>query len=157
MNPYEEDGFEREKCTKCGWVHYHNSRPTVSAVIAKNGKVLLCQRAAGPFKGKWDLPGGFIEERESPEEGLRREMKEELGIDLKDVRLLAVTGPAHYPFGGQDNYNTDIYYVVDLVGDPKAVDKSDVVAIDWFDPDHLPDMAFDTNVKAIEVWRKNID
>ena len=153
MLPFMEDGFPREKCGKCGWVHYHNPQPTVSAIISRNGKILLCQRAAGPFKGKWGLPGGFLEEGESAEGGLRREMKEELEIEVKNIRLLTVEGPAYYPFGGQDNYNIDICYLVVPVGEPEAVDKSDVAEIDWFDPDKLPDMAFESNVMAIKAWR----
>lgn len=170
MNPYEDDGFEREKCSKCGWVHYHNSRPTASAIIVQDGKVLLYKRAKDPFKGKWDLPGGYLEEKESPEEALRREMKEELGVEIEIKNFIGVIGPCYYPFGGQEQWNTDIYYEVTTIdppasaspqamraGEPRAMDGSDVEAIDWFNPDRLPDMAFDTNVKAIEVWKKNRD
>lgn len=153
MNPYEEDGFMRERCSNCGWVHYHNSRPTASAIIAKDRKVLLCKRASDPFKDKWDLPGGYLEEQESPEDGLRREMKEELGIEIETMTLIGVFGPAYYPFGGQEQWNTDIYYEVTTSDVPRATSHSDVEAVAWFDPDHLPDMAFDTNVRAIENWK----
>lgn len=152
MNPYQEDGFQREKCSKCGWVHYHNSRPTASAIIVRDNKVLLCKRAKDPFKGKWDLPGGYLEEEESPEEALKREMKEELGVEIEIKNFIGVIGPCYYPFGGQDQWNTDIYYEVTTRDMPRASCHSDVVAIAWFDPDHLPDMAFDTNVRAIEEW-----
>lgn len=155
MEPFIEDKFPREKCGRCGWVHYHNPRPTVSAIISRDEKILLSQRAAGPFAGKWDLPGGFVEERESADEGIRREMKEELGIDLNHVRLLGVEGPAYYPFGGQENYNLDIYYEITTTDEPRVVSNSDVNKIDWFDPDKLPDMAFETNVAAIKKWQKD--
>ena len=72
---------------------------------------------------------------------------------MSSVRLLGVEGPVYYPFGGQDNYNIDIYYVAESVGEPKPVDSSDVAGIDWFDPDKLPPMAFESNVKAIKAWR----
>jgi ADP-ribose pyrophosphatase YjhB (NUDIX family) len=153
MTPYEDDGFAREKCSQCGWVHYHNSRTTVSAIIAKDGKVLLCKRASDPFKSKWDLPGGYLEEQESPEDGLRREMKEELGIELLSIKLSSVIGPCYYPFDGQDQWNTDIYYEITTSDVPRAMSHSDVESVAWFDPDHLPDMAFDMNVKAIEKWK----
>lgn len=154
MESFEEDGFEREKCVGCGWLNYHNPRPTVSAIIYRNGKILLCHRAASPFKGKWDLPGGFLEEGESAMEGMRREMKEELGIELKDIRLLTVEGPAYYPFGGQDNYNIDVYYEVTTRDEPRVASNNEMTEIGWFDPNNLPPMAFETNVKAIEVWGK---
>lgn len=154
MESFQEDGFAREKCTQCGWVHYHNPRPTVSAIIIRDGKILLCHRAADPFKGKWDLPGGFMEERETPEDGLRREMKEELGIGIHIKKLVGVFGPVYYPFGGQDVYNTDIYYEIDPIGNIKAVNGSDVFETDWFSPNQLPDMAFPSHVQAIKTWRE---
>lgn len=154
MAPYQEDGFPREKCGGCGWVHYHNPRPTVSAIIVRGGKILLCHRSADPFKGRWDLPGGFLEEQESAEDGMKREMREELGIEIEIVRLTGIFGPTHYPFGGQDAYNTDIYYEVKVPdSEINAVKGSDVTEIGWFDPDNLPDMAFPSNVAAIENWK----
>lgn len=155
MVPFSEDGFPRERCLGCGWVHYHNPRATASAIIPRNGKILLCQRAAGPFKGQWDLPGGFLEEKESAEDGLRREMQEELGISTEIVRFVGVFAPVHYPFGGQDHYNVDLYWEVKISsGEPQAVRESDVAKIDWFDPENLPPMAFPSNVAGIRVWKK---
>lgn len=154
MQPFEEDGFPRERCPKCGWIHYHNSRATASAVIVRDQKILLTQRAADPFRGKWDLPGGFLEERESPEEGLRREMREELGIEITVVRLIGVFGPTLYPFGGQEVYNTDIYFETSITaGEPAAGEGSDVANIGWFDPNQLPDIAFPSNAAAIGAWK----
>ena len=96
-----------------------------------------------------------MEEQETAENGLRREMREELGIEIEIVRLTGIFGPTHYPFGGQDVYNTDIYYEVKVPdGEIKAVKGSDVVEVGWFDPDNLPDMAFPSNVAAIESWKK---
>lgn len=155
MEPFTEDGFEREKCGKCGWVNYHNPRPTVSAIISRDEEILLCRRAAGPFAGKWDLPGGFLEEGESAEEGIRREMREELRIEIEIEKLIGVSGPTFYPFDGQELYNVDIYFEVEIIsGEPAAMTGSDVMEIGWFDPNNLPPMAFETNVKAIEVWKK---
>jgi len=154
MEQFTEDGFPREKCGKCGFVNYHNPRPTVSAVISRGGKILLSHRLADPFKGMWDLPGGFMEEEESPEDGIKREIREELGIEIEIKNLIGVFGPTAYPFGGQELYNVDIYYEVKIIsGEPAAVAGSDVMEIDWFDQDKLPEMAFESNVMAIKVWR----
>ena len=128
-------------------------RLTVDGVIVEKGKILLVRRNIEPFKGYWVFPGGHVEYGERVEDALKREMKEELEIEVKNIRLLTVEGPAYYPFGGQDNYNIDICYLVVPVGEPEAVDKSDVAEIDWFDPDKLPDMAFESNVMAIKAWR----
>ena len=54
----------------------------IAAMIEKDGKVLLCQRRIGDhFGGLWEFPGGKLEEGETHEEGVAREMKEELGIN----------------------------------------------------------------------------
>ncbi|TFG64280.1 MAG: (deoxy)nucleoside triphosphate pyrophosphohydrolase [Spirochaetales bacterium] len=61
-----------------------------AAVIAEGGRVLLAQRSAGdPLEGKWEFPGGKIEEGESPEECLKRELKEELGIGTRIGKFIA--------------------------------------------------------------------
>ncbi len=59
--------------------------PVVTAALIKNGKVLLTRRVDKKvkFNGKWQLPGGVWEPNETIEQALKREIKEELGIDLK--------------------------------------------------------------------------
>ena len=54
---------------------------TVAAIIQKEGEILLEKRANEPFKGFWCLPGGHIEKNETVEEAVKREVKEETGLD----------------------------------------------------------------------------
>ena len=64
----------RVECPDCGFVCYASSKPTAGALVEDGeGRLLLARRAREPFKGRWDIPGGFLEEGESPLEGLRRE------------------------------------------------------------------------------------
>lgn len=66
--------------------------PVSAAVLVRDGKVLLCQRAAGsPHAGKWEFPGGKVEPGESLEECMRRELSEELAIDVRVDRALWTT------------------------------------------------------------------
>jgi len=60
----------------------------VAAIIIKDGKVFSTQRGYGEFKGKWEFPGGKIEDGETSEEALIREIKEELDVDIKVNELL---------------------------------------------------------------------
>ncbi|GAW90966.1 8-oxo-dGTP diphosphatase MutT [Calderihabitans maritimus] len=55
-----------------------------AALIKANGKILIAQRPAGSYMGlKWEFPGGKVEEGEHPQEALRRELREELGIEVE--------------------------------------------------------------------------
>ena len=54
----------------------------VAAVIIKEGKVFATQRGYGEFKDGWEFPGGKVEAGESPEEALRREIREELEVEV---------------------------------------------------------------------------
>ena len=55
----------------------------VAALIEQDGKVFAAQRAYGELKGKWELPGGKIENGETPQEALKREIKEELDTEIE--------------------------------------------------------------------------
>lgn len=56
-------------------------------LILKENKIVLIKKANGPYEGKLDLPGGTIEFNETPEQTLIREIKEEVGIDIKTYSL----------------------------------------------------------------------
>lgn len=68
----------------------------VAAVIFKDGKVFATQRGYGEFKDGWEFPGGKVESGESPEEALRREIREELEVDI-NVGDLIETIEYDYP------------------------------------------------------------
>ncbi|MDO4197985.1 MAG: (deoxy)nucleoside triphosphate pyrophosphohydrolase [Erysipelotrichaceae bacterium] len=55
----------------------------VAAIIINKDRVLSCQRGYGAYKGGWEFPGGKIEEGEAPEEALKREIREELKMDIE--------------------------------------------------------------------------
>lgn len=86
------DGDDRERlvCTECGFVDYENPKIVVGSVVSAEGGLLLCRRAIEPRKGYWTLPAGFLELNEAPEEGARREAREEACADIAIDRLLAV-------------------------------------------------------------------
>lgn len=60
----------------------------VAAVIFKDGKVFATQRGYGEFKDGWEFPGGKVEEGESPVDALRREIREELEVEINVGELL---------------------------------------------------------------------
>ena len=60
----------------------------VAAIITKDGKIFATQRGYGDFKDGWEFPGGKVEPGESPEDAIVREIKEELGADIKVTDFL---------------------------------------------------------------------
>ncbi len=63
----------------------------VAAVIRKEGAFFATQRGYGEFEGMWEFPGGKIESGETPEAALKREIQEELGVDITVGALLCTT------------------------------------------------------------------
>lgn len=68
----------------------------VAAVIKSNNKIFATQRGYGEFRGGWEFPGGKIEEGETEQEALKREIVEELGVEI-DVKELIDTIEYDYP------------------------------------------------------------
>jgi len=83
------DDRRRLVCDHCGHVQYENPKIVVGSVVEHDGRILLCRRAIEPRDGYWTLPAGYLELGESPEEGARREAREEVRADLEIDRLLA--------------------------------------------------------------------
>jgi NADH pyrophosphatase NudC (nudix superfamily) len=91
------DGIERLACgAGCGYVFWNNPVPVVAALVQYRGGVLLARNAAWP-PGKFSLITGFLERGESPEEGILREVREELGLDGSIARFIG-----YYPFHPQN-------------------------------------------------------
>jgi NAD+ diphosphatase len=89
-----EDGGPktRMRCTGCGWTHWNNPTPVLAAVIEcadRDGQLLLARNAA--WKGRmFGLVTGFMEARETPQEGLKREVAEETGLEVVSLALVGV-------------------------------------------------------------------
>ncbi|KAA0002406.1 MAG: NUDIX hydrolase [Thermoplasmata archaeon] len=114
-------------------------RLTVDGVIIKDKKILLIKRKNEPFKGKWALPGGFVEYGETVEDAVIREIKEETGLDTKIEKLLGVySDPVRDPRG----HTISIVY---LLSPKKGVLKGsdDAMEAKFFDIENLPPLAFD--------------
>nr|WP_321409008.1 NUDIX domain-containing protein [uncultured Carboxylicivirga sp.] len=105
------DGSRSFKCNKCKFHFFINSSAAVAAVIVnEKGEVLLTRRAFDPGKGMLDLPGGFVDPMESAETAIRREIKEELNLDIDEMSYL-VSYPNEYVFSGFSVYTTDLGFL----------------------------------------------
>jgi 8-oxo-dGTP diphosphatase len=144
------------ECPACGFVTYAHSMPTASAVVGDGeGRVLLSKRALDPGAGKWDLPGGFVEEGEHPLECVRRELREEAGIELAEQRHLGIWID-RYEYKGRVVATLNIYYGARIAdGTPTPAD--DVAELRWFAPDEVPlaELAFAHISDVLSAWRRN--
>ncbi|KAA0000265.1 MAG: NUDIX hydrolase [Thermoplasmata archaeon] len=110
----------------------------VDGILIKDGKILLIKRKNEPFKGKWALPGGFVEYGEKVEDAVLREFKEEVGIKAKIKKLVGVySDPSRDPRG----HVISIVFLLEAEGVPKAGD--DAMEARFFDLNDLPPLAFD--------------
>lgn len=80
------------RCPSCGFAQYDNPLPVVSAIVEHDGRVVLARNKAWPPTW-YALVAGFLERDEVPDEAVRREVKEELGLDAISTQLVGV-----YPF-----------------------------------------------------------
>jgi NAD+ diphosphatase len=144
-----DNGHLRLKCSKCAFIFYQNSKPCVSAVIFDKDKILLGKRADEPAKGDWDIVGGFLEPGEHPEDGLRREVKEETGLEITELKLLGMFMDK-YPVYNYDTLN--IAYLCKVEGTPKADD--DVADLKWFRLNEIPqNLAFKNTKDTIDALK----
>jgi ADP-ribose pyrophosphatase YjhB (NUDIX family) len=122
-------------------------------VVDDAGRVLLGRRGVEPFRGLWDTPGGFVEAGESLEECVRRELREEAGIEIELGRLIATVPDTYGPAG---DATINAFFECRLMsGLPRPDD--DVAELRWFSRDELPapeELAFDCVRKALAFWRR---
>ena len=62
----------------------------VDAIVRRGNEILIMKRAVGAMTGAWYVPGGSLEENESPEDGVRREIREETELEVANLRLFRV-------------------------------------------------------------------
>jgi 8-oxo-dGTP diphosphatase len=109
-----------------------------AAVIIDAGRVLLSQRKAGThLEGKWEFPGGKVEEGEDPRAALRRELVEELGIDAEPGAPIEVTFH-RYPTKSV----LLLFFEASLVPGSPPPRPLDVAAVRWAEPADLRDEDF---------------
>src|SRR3989338_7408272 len=135
------------KKTACELCAFENPKPTATAVVIRNQKLLVVRRAEEPFRGEWDFVGGYLSKNETPDEALRREIKEELGVNSRLTYLGAFPGTAKYK-----NYDFPVLsfaYLAELVGDIK-LNKEENSEISWVPISELKTIAFDSNQKILE-------
>lgn len=145
----------RVECPACGFVCYASSKATAGALVEdEEGRVLLARRAHEPFKGRWDIPGGFLDEGEHPLDGVRRELLEETGLEIEPLDFLGIWMDR---YGGDSTAEAtmNLYWTARaLRGEARPAD--DVDDLRWFAPNEVPspdELAFENVPLVLAAWR----
>lgn len=117
---------------------------TVDAVVfrpaANSYELLFIKRKNEPFKGRWALPGGFVEEHEDLRDAAARELQEETGLKVTALEQLGAFGKPHRD---PRHHTVSVAYIAFVDENADAVAADDADEAKWFSVKSLPDMAFD--------------
>ncbi|MFO8088650.1 MAG: NUDIX hydrolase [Desulfatiglandaceae bacterium] len=133
-------------CTRCGYIYYLDPKVVACTLVEIDGGILLLKRAIEPGKGKWVVPGGFVDRGETVEAAAVRETKEECCIDVRIKRLAGV-----YSYPGETA--VIVFYEASPISKNFGVgDESADVRI--FLPGDIPwpDLAFPSTRQALEKY-----
>lgn len=122
----------------------------VGVMIIKDGKVLLGKRKGSHGQGEYAWPGGHLEYMESFEECAKREVKEETGMEIQNVRFLRLMNLKEYA----PKHYADVGLIADWgSGEPKIIEPDRIEGWNWYDIDNLPEPLFKTIPSYIEAYK----
>ena len=138
------------RCESCGYIYFHNVAAAVAAIIEIDGKILLLRRAHEPQKGFLDLPGGFVDYKESLDQALAREVREETNLDIVDIRYFG-------SFANTYHYREVTYFTADAVFLCKPADAGALMLSDETSAFCLTDpKTLDTAVLAFDSVKSSL-
>jgi ADP-ribose pyrophosphatase YjhB (NUDIX family) len=146
MATLEVRGVDRRVCAECRRIHYVDPKVAVGVAVFRDDRLLLVRRTMNPGRGRWSLPGGYVDPGEHPRDAAARETTEEAGVEVKvgDVIEVFANPPEH---GGA----IFILYAGSWVaGEAQCGDDSDDAA--FFSREDLPATVFASTDAAIARW-----
>jgi ADP-ribose pyrophosphatase YjhB (NUDIX family) len=121
----------------------------VGALIIEDGRILLVERGREPLKDYWSLPGGVVETGECLEFALRREVREETGLEVEVLHLLEVFERIMKDENGQVEYH---FVLMDYVCRPTGgtlCAADDASAVRWFAPEEIAGLKITEGTPAV--------
>ncbi len=132
MKPHANPKEQALVCQDCGYTAYPKISPAVIILVTNGDKVLL-QRNTHYKSVKWSLVAGFVDVGESLEDAVRREIREEASIEVKNLRYY---GSQPWPFPS----NIMIGFTAEYASGDLKPDGEEVIESGWFDRAHLPEL-----------------
>jgi NAD+ diphosphatase len=143
--PLKTSQTERAKeCPQCGLLHFPRLAPAI-IVLVERGNELLLARSRHFMPGMYSVLAGFVEPGESLEEAVVREVREEVGISVKEIKYF---GSQPWPFP----HSLMIGFIAAYAGGEISLDDSEIEDAGWFTADRLPRIP-----GKISIARKLID
>lgn len=149
----KEQEPSRLVCEDCEFVFYLDPKLVVCSIVEVDEKVILLKRAIDPQKGKWVMPGGFVDRGEEIRKAALREAEEECGVKIKLKDLLGI-----YSYGGKTEVVV-VYIAEHISGDLIVGDETDDAKLYSLDEIPWPELAFQSTVDALKDYcrRKNFN
>ena len=142
------------ECSACDFHFYRNAAVATAAMIRDaEGRVLFTRRAKDPAKGKLGMPGGFVDLGETAEAGLSREVKEEIGLEVRDIRFL-MSWPNEYFYRGIIYPTVDFFFTAEVSSFAEARALSEVEGLEVRDPATVKpeELAFESMRRALRFY-----
>jgi 8-oxo-dGTP diphosphatase len=144
-------------CPSCDTSHWLDAKPCAGALVTRDRHLLLVRRAHEPWRGSWDVPGGFCGPREHPADAAVREVREETGLLVRTGGILGLWIDTYAPEGpNADKVTLNIYFHATPEGLAETrLDPNEVAEIAWFALGELPtEIAFPGHVPAVlRAWK----
>ena len=123
---FTENNEKSKRCADCGFVYYFNpSAATVAFIMNSKKELLVCRRAKDPAKGTLDLAGGFLDMYETGEQGVKREVLEETGLEVTEaIYLFSI--PNTYEYSGFLVHTLDQFFLCRIKDDSQIKAMDDV-------------------------------
>lgn len=139
-------------------MHWRNPNPCASALVTRDGTLLLVRRNAEPWLGCWDVPGGFCEPGEHPILTAQREVREETGLRIRITGLLGIWTDVYDRRVDERAWKAtlNIYFHAVPAGAGRGdADRVEVAEVGWFAASALPAaIAFPHHVvPVLRAWR----
>lgn len=142
------------QCDACNFAYYFNPALAVAGILRDNaGRMLLIERAREPAKGKLALPGGFVDIGETAEGALRREIKEEVNLEVGTLEFLC-SRTNHYEYREVTYPLVDLFFLGRVNSIDHAVALDEVASLHWIVPDKidLDQIAFPSIREALQLY-----
>jgi len=148
------DNIKKFRCKSCDFTFFQNVAAAAAAILEYDGKIIAIKRGQEPQKGKLDMPGGFLDPKETAEDGLKREIKEELHIELGKLKYLG-SYPNIYKYKGV-LYNTcDLFYYSKVDTPPADFDRTEIEELVLIDLKKIPveEFAFESTKVGLRYYQ----